>query len=115
MNFKSNRKRTTVEKLFFAIFIFVGVIILGQIGAMVWFGMEVVSNVNEAGGIKEALIELLGKVRAKLGMLEGDLLEGYLVLGQIVGLIHDLPSVSTLVARLRKEYNEAVSTMPRLF
>jgi enoyl-[acyl-carrier protein] reductase II len=53
---------------------------------------------------KEALSEHLGKGRAKAGMLEGDLEEGELEIGQISGMIRDIPSVAELVARLEGEY-----------
>lgn len=64
------------------------------------------------GASKEELIALLGKGRAKRGMLEGDLIEGELEIGQVSGLIHDLPSVSELVSRLLNEYKDAVRNLP---
>lgn len=56
---------------------------------------------------KEKLIEHLGKGRAKLGMLDGDIDEGELEVGQVVGLIQDLPTVENLIKNLIAEYNEA--------
>lgn len=53
------------------------------------------------------LEKLLGKGRAKLGMLEGDLTEGELEIGQICGLIKDIPSVQDLVSRMMGEFNQA--------
>ncbi len=74
---------------------------------------EDITKLEEQGASKEALNELLGKGRARLGMLEGDLNEGELEIGQIAGLIRDLPTVAALVNRLRTEYNQALSNMPR--
>ncbi len=58
---------------------------------------------------KEALVELLGKGRAKLGMLDGDMNEGELEIGQVSALIKDIPSVSDLVDTLIREYRETLS------
>jgi len=52
---------------------------------------------------------LLGKGRAKKGMLEGDLTEGELEIGQIAALIRDLPTCDELVRRTVQEYNQAIS------
>ncbi len=62
---------------------------------------------------KEKLTALLGKGRAKLGMLDGDLDEGELEIGQVSGLIKDIPTVAALVSRLESEYRAAVSVLPR--
>ena len=58
---------------------------------------------------KDELIELLGKGRAKKGMLLGDLEQGELEAGQICGAINDLPSVKTLMAELQVEYKTALT------
>ena len=57
---------------------------------------------------KEALAKHLGRGRAKAGMLDGDLENGELEAGQICALIDDLPTVSSLVKTLGKEYLEAI-------
>jgi enoyl-[acyl-carrier protein] reductase II len=61
---------------------------------------------NRCASVEE-LRNLLSKGRAKKGMLEGDLIEGELEVGQICGLIEDIPTVDELVQRLVHEYNEA--------
>jgi enoyl-[acyl-carrier protein] reductase II len=61
----------------------------------------------------ERLAALLGKGRAKLGMLDGDLDEGELEIGQISGLIRDIPTVAILVSRLESEYRAALAELPR--
>ncbi len=57
---------------------------------------------------------LLGRGRAKAGIFEGDLDEGELEIGQISGLINDIPSASDLIDRLLDEYRHAVVTLPQL-
>ncbi len=53
---------------------------------------------------QQALIKLLGSGRAKKGMLEGDLKDGELEIGQISGLINDLPTVQQLIDQLEIEF-----------
>lgn len=53
----------------------------------------------------EELRELLGRGRAKKGMLEGDLEQGELEIGQIAGLIHDIKPVAQIVKEIVEEYN----------
>jgi enoyl-[acyl-carrier protein] reductase II len=56
---------------------------------------------------RDELLVLLGEGRARRGMLEGDVEEGELEIGQVSGLIDDVPSVAELVDRLLREYEEA--------
>jgi enoyl-[acyl-carrier protein] reductase II len=72
-----------------------------------------ITELEAQGAPKEKLAEHLGRGRAKKGMLDGDLDEGELEIGQISGLIHDIPTCAQLVARLRSEYKEAVAAMPQ--
>lgn len=73
-----------------------------------------ITAMEASGASKEQLAEHLGKGRARKGMLEGDMDEGELEIGQVAGLIHDVPTVAALVTRLRQEYNEAIAAFPRL-
>lgn len=59
-----------------------------------------VSQIEQAKGSKEDLESLLGHGRARAGMLDGDLEEGELEIGQICALVEDVPTVSQLVKRL---------------
>jgi len=63
---------------------------------------------------KEALLELLGKGRARAGMLDGDMDEGELEIGQISALIRDIPTCKELVNRLTSEYTNAISKMNKI-
>ena len=55
----------------------------------------------------EELAELLGTGRARAGMLDGDLERGELEIGQVAGLIDDVPPVATVMERLLAGYDEA--------
>lgn len=63
----------------------------------------------EARGASAAeLAEHLGAGRARSGMLEGDLDEGELEIGQVSGLIDDIPNVAEVMKRLLAGYDEAL-------
>jgi enoyl-[acyl-carrier protein] reductase II len=57
---------------------------------------------------KERLIEILGKGKARSGMLEGNIEDGEIEIGQVSALIKDIPSVNDLVQRLMAEYNQII-------
>lgn len=67
-----------------------------------------VHKLEESCASDEELKSLLGKGRAKLGMFDGDLSEGELEIGQVCGLLKDIPRVSEVVASLKREYNETL-------
>jgi enoyl-[acyl-carrier protein] reductase II len=67
--------------------------------------MQNVIELEAKGASKEELAALLGKGRAKQAIFDGDLDEGEIEIGQISGLIKDIPSVASLMQRLVKEYN----------
>ncbi len=71
-----------------------------------------VMQLEAEGAARERLAELLGKGRARRGMLEGDLEEGELEIGQVSGLIDDVPTVAEVVASLLRGYEEAVGRLP---
>lgn len=64
-----------------------------------------VKALEETCASKEQLSELLGKGRAKAGMLDGDLDSGELEAGQIVGMLRDIPTVSDCVENLIDQFN----------
>jgi len=59
----------------------------------------------------EELASILGKGRAKKGMLEGDLEEGELEIGQISALIKNTPTVSECVHDLIESYKETLKKL----
>ncbi len=67
-----------------------------------------IKALEDRGASLVELENLLGHGRAKRGMLEGDLTEGELEIGQIASLIHDIPTVEILVNRLVEEQRKAL-------
>lgn len=61
----------------------------------------------EQGRNVEALKETLGRARAKLGMFEGDLVEGELEIGQSSSLIDEVLPVEKVFEKLIAEFNAA--------
>lgn len=74
---------------------------------------EQVAALEARGASKEELSTLLGKGRAKRGMLDGDLDEGELEIGQVASIVRDLPTCCVLVQRLIHEYETAVKRLPK--
>jgi enoyl-[acyl-carrier protein] reductase II len=67
-----------------------------------------ITALEAAGAGAEELAAELGSGRARRGMLEGDLAEGELEIGQVSGLIEDIPPVSEIMARLLAGYDETI-------
>jgi enoyl-[acyl-carrier protein] reductase II len=63
------------------------------------------------GAPRERLAELLGRGRSRRGMLEGDLEEGELEVGQVAGLIGDVPTVAEVVERILADYDRALARL----
>jgi enoyl-[acyl-carrier protein] reductase II len=63
------------------------------------------------GASNEALMAALGKGRARAGMLDGDLEEGKLEIGQVAGLINDIPSVADVMDRLLRGHEQALENL----
>lgn len=67
-----------------------------------------VKKLEDTGASNEDLEKLLGHGRAKRGMLEGDMNEGEIEIGQISAIVKDVPSVQELVERLIQEQRLAL-------
>lgn len=67
-----------------------------------------VSAAENEGAAPDELRKILGKGRAKAGMLQGNLEEGELEIGQACALIEKIPNVSEVVESLYGEYKEAL-------
>ncbi len=72
---------------------------------------EEVQALEQKGATKEDLTKLLGKGRAKKGMLEGDMEDGELEIGQVCSLIKNIPSVQECVDQLIKEYQQTIKRL----
>ena len=73
-----------------------------------------VAKLESEGATKEQLEDFLGKGRAKRGMLEGDLEEGELEIGQIVGLLKSVPTCQQLVESLIAELALRISRLKQM-
>lgn len=62
--------------------------------------------------LKTKLNEHLGKYRAMNGMLNGDIDQGELEIGQIVSLIKDIPTVEAVMKELISDYQKTLSRLP---
>ena len=72
---------------------------------------EQVAELEARGASRDELVELLGEGRARRGMLDGDLAEGELEIGQVSGMIDDVPTVAEVMARLDDGYAEAAARL----
>ena len=72
-----------------------------------------ITKLEERCATVEELHALLGKGRAKAGMLDGDMENGELEIGQVSGMIRDIPTCQELVTRLVSEYSQALARLPR--
>lgn len=63
-----------------------------------------IKDIENRGGSTEEIKEALGRGRAKKGMLEGDMDEGELEIGQISGLISDIKPAAEIVADIWSEF-----------
>jgi enoyl-[acyl-carrier protein] reductase II len=70
-----------------------------------------VQNAENNCATKEDLINLLGKGRAKKGMLEGDLNDGELEIGQVSSLINQIQSAEQIINEIVNEYNLALNKL----
>ncbi len=75
---------------------------------------EDVAKLEAQGASAEDLDKLLGKYRAKNGMLLGDMTEGELEIGEISGLMKEVLPVKEIVKLLLTEYQKAVGQLPAL-
>lgn len=62
--------------------------------------------------LKDQLLLHLGKGRAKKGMLEGDIEEGELEVGQIISLIKSTPTVAEVMRELVHTYEQTLHKLP---
>ena len=68
---------------------------------------DLVMAAEAKGASRDDLEALLGTGRARRGMLEGDVEDGELEIGQVSGMIDDVPTVAAVMDRLLAEYDAA--------
>jgi enoyl-[acyl-carrier protein] reductase II len=59
----------------------------------------------------EELKALLGRARAKLGMFEGDLVEGELEIGQVSGMIKEIKPAGDILIEMWEEFNTTIKKL----
>lgn len=74
-----------------------------------------VKKLEDAGASAEELVKHLGHGRARAGMLEGDMENGEIEIGQGCSLIKDCPTVAEVVTKLIADYKNAVKPLGDAF
>lgn len=77
------------------------------------FFQEIYEMENKGASLND-LVEHLGKGRAKAGMLDGDINDGELEIGQICSMIKSIPSTALMVETLIKDYNDTIGSLKLL-
>ena len=67
-----------------------------------------VAELENSGADVEALQQLLGRARAKLGMFEGDLNEGELEIGQVSALVKDVLPAAEVLKNIWNEFTATI-------
>lgn len=75
-----------------------------------WY--ERVVEAEKRGAGEEELIRIIGEKRTKIGMYDGDLVEGELQIGQAAGAIRDLPAAGDLVGAIARDCERIIAEMP---
>lgn len=73
-----------------------------------------VEEAENKGASIEELRTLLGRGRAKKGILEGDLSEGELEIGQIASMIKNIKPVKQIVDEIISEFNQSAANIGKL-
>jgi enoyl-[acyl-carrier protein] reductase II len=66
------------------------------------------------GASAEEMLEIIGEGRPRKGMFEGDLEEGVLEIGQVSGMIDDIPTAAEVVQRIVAEYESTCDGLTSL-
>lgn len=69
---------------------------------------ETIQQAEASGATKEELTGILGRGRAKKGMLEGNLEEGELEIGAVSSLINEIKPAAEIVWEIWTEFNDAL-------
>jgi enoyl-[acyl-carrier protein] reductase II len=66
------------------------------------------------GASSEELLNLIGEKRTKLGMFDGDLKDGEIQIGQVVGALKEIKPVRELVHEIVAQYEQAVKRLENI-
>lgn len=64
-----------------------------------------IDNAEKSGASEEQLREIMGKGRAKLGIFDGNLTDGFLEIGQVARMVDKIESVEEIFNDIIKEFN----------
>jgi enoyl-[acyl-carrier protein] reductase II len=70
-----------------------------------------IKKLEDKGANAEELLEFLGRGRTRIGMFEGDLVNGELEIGQITSLIREIEPVETIMKEIRLEFNDSLKKL----
>ncbi|MFT4155357.1 NAD(P)H-dependent flavin oxidoreductase [Parafilimonas sp.] len=70
---------------------------------------ETIKEAEARGAAKDELAAILGHGRAKKGMLEGDLEDGELEIGEVSALINDIKPAAGIVREIWNDFNAALN------
>ncbi|MDR0832692.1 MAG: nitronate monooxygenase [Candidatus Symbiothrix sp.] len=73
-----------------------------------------VAVAEEVGMGVDELRQILGKGRAKLGIFEGDLVEGELEIGQIASLIKEIKPAKQIIDEIIAEFNHSATALKNI-
>ena len=73
-----------------------------------------INKADMTGESNEKLSNILGKGRAKLGMFEGDIVNGELEIGQVAAMINESKTSKQIIDELISEFNTATITASKM-
>ena len=71
-------------------------------------------EIYDRGGSVDELKKMLGRGRAKMGMFEGDLVEGELEIGQVASQINKIISAESIIQEFIKDYNSVFEKLKKI-
>ena len=71
-------------------------------------------DAENKGASPEELLEIIGAGRTKLGIFDGDIVEGELEIGQIASSIKTIKPVKQIVDEIINEYNQLINNFEKL-
>lgn len=73
-----------------------------------------VTQAEAEGADRTTLMQLLGKARAKLGMFEGDMINGELEIGQVAAMLKEIKPAAKILEEIWLEFLEAKNRLSKL-
>ncbi|MDR2286180.1 MAG: nitronate monooxygenase [Prevotellaceae bacterium] len=70
-----------------------------------------IKKLEDNGANADELLDFLGRGRTRIGMFEGDLVNGELEIGQISSLIREIEPVETIMKKIISEFNSSLKKL----